>query len=174
VKKPGHGLKCSALVSRCAPWTLLANRPRCSVCLDQLDGPQGQRNFPCRRSSRNGLHCFLFIGIPAGRVLTPSCNHDRAPDSCVGADDLLQTTQLIAFDFASTRTGTLEFVENAFIISSRESRMLNYQLSGKHLNRRAARLVDLATRHDKTTASLDKHDVQKSCTQPHAESICVK
>jgi hypothetical protein len=117
---------------------------------------------------------FLFIGIPTSRVLTPSCNRDRAPDLSGGADDPLQPTQLVAFDFASTRTGTLEFVEGRFITSSGESRMLNCRLFEKQLNRRAARLVNLATRHDRTTASRNKHDVQRSCTKPYAETICVK
>ena len=117
---------------------------------------------------------FLFIGILTSRVLTPSCNRDRAPDLSGGADDPLQPTQLVAFDFASTRTGTLEFVEGRFITSSGESRMLNCRLFEKQLNRRAARLVNLATRHDKTTASRNKHDVQRSCTKPYAETICVK
>lgn len=117
---------------------------------------------------------FLFIGIPTSRVLTPSCNRDCAPGLCGGANDPLQTTQLDAFDFASPCTGTLEFVEGCFITSSGESRMLNCRLSEKHLNGRAARLVNLATRHDKTTASRNRHHVHKSCTKPYAESICVK
>jgi hypothetical protein len=82
-----------------------------------------------------------FTVVPAEHVPAPSCNRDRAPDPCVGADDVLQTTRFVAFDFASTRTGTLAFVEDAFITSSFESRILNCRLSEKHLNRRAARLV---------------------------------
>jgi hypothetical protein len=82
-----------------------------------------------------------FTVVPAEHVPAPSCNRDRAPDPCVGADDVLQTTRFVAFDFASTRTGTLAFVEDAFITSSFESRILNCRLSEKHLNRRAARLA---------------------------------
>jgi hypothetical protein len=92
-----------------------------------------------------------FVAVPADCVLAPFCNRDRAPDVGIGADDVLQTTRLVAFDFASTRTGTLAFVEGVFTTSSFESRMLNCRLSEKHLNRRATRLVILATRHDKAS-----------------------
>src|SRR5471032_3401557 len=94
---------------------------------------------PAKRTPR-----LAFIAVPADCVLAPSCNRDRAPDVGIGADDVLQTTRLVAFDFASPRTGTLAFVEGVFITSSFESRMLNCRLSEKHLNRRAARLVILA------------------------------
>jgi len=82
-----------------------------------------------------------FTTVPAERVLAPSCNRDRAPDLSGGADDPLQPTQLVAFDFASTRTGTLEFVEGRFITSSGESRMLNCRLFENDLNRRVAALL---------------------------------
>jgi len=127
------------------------------VWMDLRSGGISRIAEACESKSTAAVH-----RRPGRQRAPPSCNRDRAPDAGISADDIPETTQSVAFDFASASTGTLAFVEGAFSVSSVESRMLNCRLSEKHLNRRAARLVNLATRHDKTSASRSNHDVQES------------
>ena len=95
----------------------------------------GRVEFPVSQKPAKRIPRQLFTSVPAECIPAPSCNRDRSPDVDAGADNVLKTTRLVAFNFASTCSSTSAFLETVLIVSSSGSRMLNCRLSEEHLNR---------------------------------------